>query len=211
MKKDQKNMFHNIIISLIIVVMVLFLCEPVNAQDSNFPYSTMQDGYGQFLSSYWSGPSFMPGADLMISYISPAPLEYYDSSWRDVSYWHNVGGRSTTWGDPVSYQVIDNDQHMAGAYFSPTQPSCPPSALGVSLLTDGWWSSTTYEKRPVVYGDSPDLYIDLRGGATRQDVLCWDEFWWGPHPPRQKRTWNDEWLYPPTPTGSVRSLYQRPL
>ena len=75
MKKGQKNIFYNIIISLIIIVMVLFLCEPVNAQDSNFPYSTMQDGYGQFLSSYWSVPSFMPGADLMISYISPASLE----------------------------------------------------------------------------------------------------------------------------------------
>ena len=199
--------------------MVLFLCEPVNAQDSNFPYSTMQDGYGQFLSSYCSVPSFMPGADLMISCISPAPLEYYDSSWSDIFYNHNAGGFSTTWGYPVSYQVIDNDQYMAGAYFSPTQPSCPSSTWGASLLTDGW------------YGEGPDLFIDLRGVTTSHDVLIGDESWLCPitsrpnpkdfmefslDPSRTRdfkdtRTWNHEWLYPSSPNGSVRSLYQRPL
>lgn len=184
MKKDQKNMFHNIIISLIIVVMVLFLCEPVNAQDSNFPYSTMQDGYGQFLSSYWSAPGFMPGADFMISHVSPAPLEYYDSSWRDVSYWHNVGGYSTTWGDPVSYQGIDNDQYMAGAYFSTT-------SRDVFFGEESWWRLNFAIQSPVVvmeFSPDPSLTRDFDG----------------------KRTWNGEWLYPSTPNGSTRSLYQRP-
>lgn len=188
MKKVKKNMFQNTIVSLVIVVIVLFLSVPVNAQYSNSTQINpmMQMCYTQLnpfvYGATQTNPAHGPSSPNTVSI--PEPLEYLDSSWKSAYYWYQQNMENYGWKSWNTSNYNIPNMWDTGYYFDIWSPGGSTFSTCVfcssyeaddpiydgPLIVSPW--ITRQESTRLTCGGGCNLDTSALGGGCKTSLFC---------------------------------------